>query len=151
MPTTRAVITELLAQRKIAVVGVSRSPNKFGGAAYRALRAAGYRVFAVHPEAERLEGDPCYRNLASLPEPVGAVLAIVPPAKTEALVAEVAAAGIKYLWMQQGAESPAAIAACEQAGIRYVAGECILMFAEPTPWFHRVHRFIRKVTQGLPA
>jgi predicted CoA-binding protein len=151
MPAKSAVIREILAQRKLAVVGVSRSKNKFGNAAYRSLRAAGFRVFAVNPEADRIEGDPCYRDLASLPEPVGAVVAVVPPAVTEKLVAEAAAAGINYVWMQQGAESAEAIAACERAGIRYVSGECILMFAEPTPWFHRAHRFVRKVTRGLPA
>jgi uncharacterized protein len=148
--TKGAVIEELLAQKKLAVFGVSRSGRKFGNAAYKGLRAAGYRVFAIHPEAERLEGDPCYRDLAALPEAVGAAVLVVPPGEAEKLVADVARAGIHYVWLQQGAESPAVLAACERAGLRTVAGECVLMFLEPSAWFHRAHRFVRKVTRGLP-
>ena len=148
--TKGAVIEELLAQRKVAVFGVSRSGRKFGNAAYRGLRAAGYRVYAIHPEADRLEGDPSYRSLAALPDPVGAAVLVVPPAEAEKLVPEVARAGIHYVWLQQGAESPAVLAACEKAGLRAVAGECVLMFIQPSAWFHRAHRFVRKVTRGLP-
>ncbi len=148
--TTRAVIDEFLAQRRLAVVGASRSKGKFGNAAYRALRAAGYRVFAVNPEAGTIEGDPAYPSLAALPEPVGGVLVVVPPEKCEAVVREAEAAGIRYVWMQQGAESDAAIAWCNAHGLRCVDHQCILMFAEPSAWFHRAHRFMRRVTGRLP-
>ncbi len=148
--TKGAVIEELLAQRKVAVFGVSRSGRKFGNAAYKGLRAAGYRVFAIHPDAERIEGDPCYRSLAALPEAVGAVLLVVPPAEAARLVPEVARAGIHYVWLQQGAESPEVLAACELAGLRAVSGECVLMFIEPSAWFHRAHKFVRRWTRGLP-
>jgi len=148
--TKGAVIEEMLAQRKLAVFGVSRSGRKFGNAAYRGLRAAGYRVFAVHPEADRIEGDPCYPSLAALPEAVGGVVLVVPPAQAEKIVPEVARAGIHYVWLQQGAESPAVLAACQAAGLRAVSGECVLMFIEPSSWFHRAHRLVRRVTRGLP-
>ncbi len=148
--TPRAVIDEFLAQRRVAVVGASRSERKFGNAAYRALRAAGYRVFAVNREARSIEGDPCYASLSALPEPVGGALVVVPPGECEAVVRDAAAAGIRYVWMQQGAESDAAIAFCRANGIRWVDHQCILMFAEPSAWFHRAHRFVRRVTGRLP-
>ncbi len=147
---TRAVIDEVLAQRSLAVVGVSRSGRKFGNAAYRALRAAGYRVYAVNPHAGTVEGDPCYPSLAALPDPVGGVVVVVPPAECEAVVREAAAAGIRYVWMQQGSESAEAIAFCASHGIRCVDRECVLMFAQPVSWFHRAHRFVRGVTGRLP-
>jgi predicted CoA-binding protein len=141
---------DFVGQRSLAVVGVSRSGKKFGNTAYRELKAKGYKLVPVHPEAETLEGDRCAKNLASLPAPVAGVLVIVPPQQAERVVQEAAAAGIKRVWLQQGAESPAAIRLAESKGMSVVSGECILMFAEPAGFGHRTHRWIKGVFGGLP-
>jgi predicted CoA-binding protein len=148
--TPKALVTDFVSQRKLAVVGVSRQGKKFGTMAFRELKAKGYRLLPVHPKAETIEGERCYPNLAALPEPVDGVLVVVPPAETEKVVREAAAAGIKRVWMQQGAESPAAIKFCQENGLNVVHGECILMFAEPAAWFHRAHRWVWKLLGKLP-
>ena len=147
---SRSLIDAFLSQRRLAVVGVSRGGKKFGNAAYRGLRAAGYRVFAVNPHTSRIEGDPWYPSLAALPEPVGGALLVVPPADVELLAQAAAAAGITRLWLQQGAESTAAVKYCAEHGIQCIHGECILMFVEPGSWFHRAHRGLRAITGRLP-
>ena len=146
-----ASVRDFIGQRTLAVVGVSRGGKKFGNFAYRELRAKGYRLFPIHPNAATVEGDPTYPELAALPEPVGGVLIMVPPAQAERVVRDAAAAGITRVWLQQGAESQAALDACDAAGITAVSGECILMFAEPAAWFHRAHRLGRRMFTGLPA
>ena len=118
--------------------------------ALRELRAKGYRLFPIHPEAEKIEDEPCYRNFTSLPEPVGGVLVVVPPGQTEQVVRDAAAAGVTRVWMQQGAESPAAIEFCKEHGLSVIHGECVLMFAEPAAWFHRAHRWVWSVMGKLP-
>jgi predicted CoA-binding protein len=145
MTTSQQTISDFLAQRTLALVGLSRSGRKFGNAALRELRAKGYTVHPVHPSAETIGGVRCWPSLASLaclPEPVGGVLTVVPPAETEKVVAEAHAAGIPRVWMQQGSESTAAIRFCEAHGIAVVHHECVLMFAEPLGWFHRAHRWL---------
>jgi hypothetical protein len=52
--------------------------------------------------------------------------------------------------MQQGAESKEAIRFCEDNNIAVVHGECILMFAEPLAFGHRLHRWIWKLLGRLP-
>jgi predicted CoA-binding protein len=148
--TSKAMVADFVAQRKLAVVGVSRQGKKFGNMAFRELKAKGYKLLPVHPQAEAIEGERCYPNLAALPEPVEGVLVIVPPAETEKIVREAAAAGIKRVWMQQGAESPAAIRFCQENGLSAVHGECILMFAEPAAWMHRAHRWFWKLLGKIP-
>jgi predicted CoA-binding protein len=148
--TSKAAVADFVSQRKLAVVGVSRQGKKFGNMAFRELKAKGYKLLPVHPHAETIEGERCYPNLAALPERVGGVLVVVPPAETEKVVREAAAAGIKRVWMQQGAESPAAIKFCQENGLSAVHGECILMFTEPAAWFHRAHRWVWKVLGKLP-
>jgi predicted CoA-binding protein len=144
-------IADFLAQRTLALVGVSRGGRKFGNAIWKELRAKGYTVFAVHPEAERIDGERCWPDLASLPVPVGGVVIVVRPEQTERVVADALRAGIRRVWMQQGSESPAALRFCEANGIVAVQRECVLMFAEPVTSIHRVHRWVWRVLGKLPA
>lgn len=148
--TTKTAVADFVAQRTLALVGVSRHGKKFGNMALRALKAKGYRVFPVHPQADQIEGEPCYSSLSALPEPVEGVLIVVPPEETEKVVRDAAAAGIRRVWMQQGAESQAAIRFCEEHGISVVQRECILMFAQPVVSFHRFHRWVWKALGKLP-
>lgn len=148
--TSKAVIQDFLAQKIIAVVGVSRSGKKFGNMAYRELKAKGYRVFPVHPSAEHVEGDQAYPNLDTLPEKPGGVLIVVPPAQAEQVVREAAQAGIPRVWLQQGAESLSAIQFCKEKGISVVHNECIMMFAEPVGFGHKIHRWIWGILGKLP-
>jgi predicted CoA-binding protein len=147
---TRQAIDAFLANRAIALVGMSRSGGKFGNAAWRTLSSKGYRVYPIHPFATVIGHVPCYRGCASLPEPVDAVLVVVPPSEALGAVREAAAAGVHHVWLQQGAESPDVLTACRELGLNVIAGECILMFAQPTG-VHNVHRWMRKLVGRLPA
>lgn len=151
MKTSQAAIYDFLSQRSLAIVGVSRSGKKFGNAIYRTLKEKGYKLFPVHPQAETVEGDSCFHSLDALPEKVGGLVICVPPHQTEKVVQDAFQAGIKRVWLQQGAESYAAIRYCEKNGMSAVHGECILMFAEPVKSFHRVHRWFWKLIGKYPA
>jgi uncharacterized protein len=148
--TTKAAVTDFLAQRSLAIAGASRSGKKFGNAALISLKAKGYRIFPIHPSAAILEGEQCYRSLHDLPEQVGGLVIVLHPEQTEQLVKEAAAAGITRIWMQTGAESAQALEYCAANGISVIHGECILMFAEPAERFHRWHRMVRRVMGKLP-
>ncbi len=120
-------VSEFLRLRKLAVVGASRNRAKYGNAVYRHLRRRGYTVYAVNPKAEEVEGDPAYPNLRLLPESVDGVVFVVPPQQTERTLREARELGIRYVWMQPGAESEEALRYCQENGIRAVAGPCILV------------------------
>jgi predicted CoA-binding protein len=148
---TRATIEDFLAQRSLALVGVSRDGRRgFGNAVRKDLGAKGYEIHLVHPEADVIAGQSCARSLREVAGRVGGVLLVTPPAATERVVREAADAGIRRVWMQQGAESAEAIRFCEEHGIAVVHGECVMMFAEPTGAFHGTHRWFRRVFRGLP-
>jgi len=124
--TDQAAIDNFLAEKKLAVVGVSHEKNKFGNIVYRRLRAHGFEVFAINPKIKVIEGDPCYPNLAALPEPIGGVVIVVPPKEAKQVVIDAAASGIKRVWMQPGAESDEAVRFCEEHGIEVIYGLCIM-------------------------
>ncbi|MBN2575276.1 MAG: CoA-binding protein [Deltaproteobacteria bacterium] len=131
-----------VAQKTLAVVGVSRTRG-FGNKLFRHLRQKGYRVFPVNSQTDSVEGERCFRRLDDLPEPVAGVVAVVPPAQTKNVVEDCARLGIKHIWMQQGAESEAAVALCRDKGIAVVAGECLLMHTD-AGFPHSLHRWLWK-------
>lgn len=137
-------VEEFVAEPALAVVGVSRSGKKFGNWACRELRNRGYRVYPIHPVAREIEGQTCYSRFADLPEPVDAVLVVLPPAQAIDVVYDAAEAGLHKVWLQQGAESREAIEAAEKLHLDAVSGACILMYARPTG-IHTMHRWIWNV------
>ncbi len=148
--TIKATVNDFIAQKNIALVGISRSGKGFGNIALKELKAKGYAVYPVHPQAEMIEGERCYPSLHALRDKVDGVLIIVPPDETDQVVRDAFTAGIRRVWMQQGAESVQAIRFCKEHGMSVVQGECILMFAEPAMFFHRAHRFVKGLAGQLP-
>jgi uncharacterized protein len=125
--STADPLTDFLAQRTLAVVGVSREPGKWGTVVFRDLRSKGYTVYPVNPQMETLDGAEVFASLRDLPEPVGGVVIVTQPQVTLDIVREAADLGISRIWMQQGAESPEAIALCEEWGISVVHSVCVMV------------------------
>ena len=85
MPTIKEAAAEFLANKRIAVTGVSRHPEDHGGnVVYKRLRERGYEVFAVNPNADEVEGDACYHDPTSIPDGVDAVVIATRPSVREA-------------------------------------------------------------------
>lgn len=151
MKTSQISVYEFLSQKSLAVVGVSRTGKKMGNAIYKALKQKGYKVFPIHPEAESVEGDPCYRSFGALPEKVSGVVICVPPVQTEIVLRQAFESGISHVWMQQGSESYAAIRYCEKNSMDPVHGQCIMMFIEPVESIHKIHRWVLKLVGKYPS
>lgn len=121
-------IQRFLAAPAFAVVGASNDPTKYGHRILAAYRARGLRAYAIHPREAQILGEPAYPELAALPEPVRAVSVITPPAVTERVVEDAAASGVEILWLQPGAESPAAVQRATELGLDVIhGGPCILV------------------------
>lgn len=121
-------ITAMLNAGTYAVVGASRDPSKYGFLVYKAVKAAGKTVWPVNPSAAEVDGDLCYPSLDTLPAVPEIAVLIVPPAVSESVVGKCARLGIQNIWMQPGAESEAATAACHAHGIAVVSGgPCLLV------------------------
>ena len=152
--TTRAQIDEFLAQKRIAMVGLSRHPQDFTRHILREFVRRGYEVIPVHPHTKVLAGHVCYEKVQDIKPPVAAALLVTRPEVSERVVRECAEAGIKQVWLHRGggagAVSGEAVAFCHQHGINVIAGECPLMFLDPPAFIHRVHGFVKKVMGSYP-
>jgi uncharacterized protein len=139
-----------LAEKTLAVAGLSRDEKSFSAAAARELRARGYTLYPVNPNASSVGGEKCYPSLAELPGKVGGVLVFTPASATEKVIREAVAAGICRIWIQQGAQSEAALRFCADNKLPAVSRHCILMFAEPVGPLHGFHRWVNKLFGALP-
>lgn len=146
---------EFLAKKRIAVAGVSRTPKGHGGnVVYQRLRERGYQVFAVNPNADQVEGDPCYHDLGSIPGGVDAVVIGTRPATAMSVLREAAELGVKHVWMHrafgEGSVDAAAAEFGRSRGITVIDGGCPLMFEPVTDAGHKFMRVVCGMTGKIP-
>ena len=147
MQSMKEAASAFLANKRVAVTGVSRSPKDHGSnTVYKRLRERGYEVFAVNPNADEVEGDRCYLDLKSIPGVVQAVVIGTRPEIAEDTIRECAALGIKHVWMHRGpgagSVSNAATDYGRQHGITVIDGGCPLMFGPTADFGHKVMRLV---------
>ena len=150
MVNTLENIKKFTQLKKIAIVGVSRNKDKFGNMIYRDMKASGYQVMAVNPNADMVEGDRCYAGLGALPEKPDGVVVVVPPEDGLKVIDEAAALGINNVWIQQGANSREIDQRCADLNLNCVSGECIFMYLEPVKSIHGFHRFFKRLLGKMP-
>ncbi|HEY3320437.1 MAG TPA: CoA-binding protein [Planctomycetota bacterium] len=128
MSTLDDQIEEFLSARHFAVAGASDNPEKYGHKCFAALQNSGRNVYPIHPVAQTVLGQAAFTSLSAIPQPVESLSIVTSPAVTEKLVDEAIAAGVKNIWMQPGAESPAAVEKATQAGLNVISGgPCLLV------------------------
>ncbi|HXJ66055.1 MAG TPA: CoA-binding protein [Actinomycetota bacterium] len=147
MQDIKEAAAAFLANRRVAVTGVSRTPKTHGSnVVYQRLRERGYQVFAVNPNTTVVEGDPAYPDLRSIPGGVEAVVIGTRPTIAETTMRECDELGIKHVWMHHGAGatsvSDAATEYGRQHGITVIDGGCPCMFAPTADFGHRVLRVV---------
>jgi len=153
--TSRECIDDFLAQKRIAFVGVSRSPGDFSRALFRELRDRDYEVIPVNPNAAELEGGKCYGRVQDIDPAPDGVLVMIPKSQVMGVVNDCIDAGVQRLWLH-GINGPNEdhtdmLAACRDHGIRVVSGYCLYMFLSDVNWLHRFHVWIMKAIKQYPV
>ena len=158
MTSTKDAAAAFLAQKRVAVTGVSRSPKSHGAnIVYERFKERGYDVFAVNPNTDVVEGDRAYPDLRAIPGGVDAVVIATAPAHAEATVREAIDLGIAHVWMHRsvdaGSVDPAAVALGRAHGITVIDGGCPLMYGPTADTGHkimcRVLTWTGKVPRGV--
>lgn len=144
-----SVVDDFVRCKRLAIVGVSRTGKSFGNMAYKELKARGYQVYIVHPQAAAIDGEPCYSSLAALKGKVDGVVVCVPSTQAVEVVREAAALGINNVWLQQGIQADEALKLARVLDLNVVANKCILLYAPPVRSYHGWHRTFAKLTGRL--
>lgn len=156
MQSLKEAADEFLSARRIAVAGVSREGGgqHGGNIVYQRLRERGYETFAVNPNADEVEGDPCFHSLGDIPGGVDAVVIATRPEVAPSVMADCAELGIDRVWMHRsfgkGSLSEEAAELGRDKGIAVIPGGCPLMFDPCADGGHKVMKAILQLTGGVP-
>jgi predicted CoA-binding protein len=112
---------------RIAVVGASNNPAKYGNIIVRNLAAKGYTVLPVNPHETEIAGLPAYPDLASVPGPVHLVDFVTPPAVTLKVLEDAVRVGIPAVWLQDGSYDDDALDVASAAPFKTVYEACIMV------------------------
>lgn len=134
-------VAAFLRGKRFAVAGVSRDPKQSANAVYRKLRACGYEVLPVNPNADTVEGASCFPDLASIPGTVDGVVVATHPSVGPEIVRQCVERGVGHVWFHrsfgQGSVSEDAVREGRAAGVNCIVGGCPLMYCEPVDVGHR--------------
>jgi len=151
-------VHDFLAQKRIAVAGVSRDNSRHPAAnlIYRRLKKTGHDVFPVNPHMQTFEDDRCYPDVRSIEGGVDGVVIVTRPETTQRIVRECGDLGVRRVWMHRGmgkgsSVSPEAVEYCRQHDIRVIAGACPMMYGPGADLGHTCMRWVLRLTGGLPS
>jgi predicted CoA-binding protein len=133
-PTAEELRDLLDSVERVAVIGLSRFPEKAARRVPSYLAAKGYDIIPVNPRAERLLGKKAYARLSDVPEQVDLVIVFRPSTEAGEFVTEAASRPERpAIWLQEGIRADAEVVAARADGVMAVQDLCVF----------RVHRALR--------
>ena len=130
-------IRDILEKAKtIAVVGLSKEPEKDSHKVSTYLQQHGYRIIPVNPFADEVLGEKSYRSLLDIPVEIQKTIDIVdvfrrsedvPPIVEQAIQLKAQFGRPFVVWMQLGIVNEQAAEAARHAGLVVVMDKCLMV------------------------
>jgi predicted CoA-binding protein len=117
--------------RTVAVVGLSRDPDKPSYRVAQYLQSVGYRIIPVNPFVDEVLGEKSYKSLLDVPEAIDIVdifrpAEAVPSIVEEAIQLKSRVGSPKVVWMQLGIVNEEAARQAKAAGFTVVMDRCMM-------------------------
>jgi len=111
----------------VAVIGVSRNPEKYGYKVWKDLKQKGYEVYGVNPNADEIDGEKIYCCLEELPSKPDIVDFVVPPQIAYEILKKYSTKHRDVVfWFQPGSESEESMNLCKERNLKCVFNFCIM-------------------------
>lgn len=121
------MLENTMLEKKIwAVIGANQNKEKFGNKIFNRLKAKGYEVFPVNPLYDEIGGEPCFRDISSLPKVPDVINIVVSPKRVKPFLNEAVNKGVKYVWFQPGTYDDEVIYYAKDQGLEIVKA-CVLI------------------------
>lgn len=125
-PNARERLELMKSSTNVAIVGASNNPSRASYFVSTYLMSAShFKLFFVNPNLETLLGQPVYKSLADIPEPIDIVDVFRKPADIPAVLDEAIAIKAKIFWMQLGISNQEAAERGAEAGLTVVQNRCL--------------------------
>jgi predicted CoA-binding protein len=130
-------ITDILEKYKvIAVVGLSKEPEKDSHRVSAYLKQHGYHIISVNPFADEILGEKSYKSLLDIPPEIQKTIEIVdifrpskdvPPIVQQAIKLKQTFGKPLVVWMQLGIINEQAAEAARRAGLIVIMDKCLMV------------------------
>jgi len=119
-------IPEILKRyKRVAVVGVSRSESKDSRIVFEYLKAHGYVVYPVNPNADEIGGQKCYKSVLDIPGEIDIVDIFRPSSEVMPIVQDAIRKKARVVWMQLGIVNEEAAELAKANGLEVVMDRCM--------------------------
>jgi uncharacterized protein len=112
---------------RIALVGASNNPSKYGNIILRDLVRKGFTVLPVNPREKEIDGKRVRATVAELDDPIQIVNFVVPPEVTLEVLEHLDPERHEVVWFQPGAFDRAVVKVAEARFRCVVDGDCIMV------------------------
>ena len=119
-------IRKIYLLKNIAVVGMSKNPDKSAHYVPKYLYEQGYNIIPVNPTAAEILGKKCYSSLLDIPDEIDIVDIFRPSDQVLQVIEESIKIKPKVVWLQEGIHNPEAEEIAEKSGIDVVYNRCML-------------------------
>ena len=119
-------IQKFYSLKNIAVVGMSKHPEKAAYYVPKYLADRGYNIIPVNPTADEILGKKSYHQISEVNEPIDIVDIFRPSDQTMPVVEEAIKKKPKVIWLQEGIHNQEAEELARNAGIEVVFNRCML-------------------------
>lgn len=120
-------IRKIYSLKNVAVVGMSKNPDKAAHYVPKYLIDQGYNVIPVNPTATEILGRKCYSTLLDIPGVVDVVDVFRPSDQVMPVVEEAVKIKPRVIWLQEGIHDIAAEDVAKKAGIPIIVfNRCML-------------------------
>lgn len=126
-PEVTRIIRTRSSLARIAVVGASNNPAKYGNIIVRNLVEHRFTVLPVNPGDPSIAGIPAFTDVNAVPDPVHLVNFVTPPAVTGRVIASMDGSRFPVVWFQDGSWDDECIVAARSKFATVVYNACILV------------------------
>jgi uncharacterized protein len=119
-------IKKIYALKNIAVVGMSKNPEKAAHYVPKYLAEQGYNIVPVNPTSDEILGKKCYPSLLDVPVQIDIVDVFRPSDQVKPVVEEAVKIKPRVIWLQEGIHDPEAESLAKKEGIDVIFNRCML-------------------------
>ena len=119
-------IRKFYSLKNIAVVGMSKYPEKAAHYVPKYLADKGYNIIPVNPTADEIMGKKCYHEINEVNESIDIVDVFRPSDQVMPVVEAAIKKKPKVIWLQEGIHNQEAEELARNAGIEVVFNRCML-------------------------
>jgi len=121
-------IKEIFSLKNIAVIGMSKHPEKAAHFVPKYLSEQGYNIIPINPTTDEILNKKCYSSVIEIHQPIDIIDVFRPSDQVLPVIEESITMKPKVIWLQEGIHNPQAEELARDQGIKVVFNRC--MFAE---------------------